>query len=333
MPSNKTRNTLARQWDLLRLLPSRGTGKTAAEIADALIGAGYKVSKRQVERDLIDLQEIFGLDCNNNSIPYGWRWGAIVPDMPSITMAEAVSLKIIEDTLKPLLPSSLLRAIEPRLQLAKDKISALSEHNSWAKWGEKVASVTPAFPMEAPSVDESILDIVQNALLESEQILANYKPFAADPMSITLNPLGLVVRGGVTYLIATAFEYQDVRMYALHRFESVERTYKKSLSCRDFCLNSFLDAGAMQFGSSGKVELVATITDVLAKILRETPISTMQRIEQDGDMFKLHAEVQNSWQLHWWVLSQAENIVILEPKQLRNEISRRIQTCADLYKL
>jgi hypothetical protein len=31
MPAKTTRRTLARQWELLKRLPSRGVGKTAAE--------------------------------------------------------------------------------------------------------------------------------------------------------------------------------------------------------------------------------------------------------------------------------------------------------------
>ncbi len=39
MPANKTRNTPARQWELPKLLPTRGTGQTAKELADALLDA------------------------------------------------------------------------------------------------------------------------------------------------------------------------------------------------------------------------------------------------------------------------------------------------------
>jgi predicted DNA-binding transcriptional regulator YafY len=57
MPTRKTQSTLARQWELLKLLPSRGTGKTAKQLAEALNDAGFKISKRQVERDLADLYD------------------------------------------------------------------------------------------------------------------------------------------------------------------------------------------------------------------------------------------------------------------------------------
>ena len=59
MPTGEVRNTLARQWNLLSLLPPKGPGKTAKELVQELKDAGFTVSKRTVERDLGDLREAF----------------------------------------------------------------------------------------------------------------------------------------------------------------------------------------------------------------------------------------------------------------------------------
>ncbi len=331
MPSNKTRNTLARQWELLKLLPTRGAGKTAKEIADALAEAGFSVSKRQVERDLLDLQEVFGLECNDASIPYGWRWGAAPLELPGVTLAEALSLKLVEDTLKPLLPTSVLRTIQPRLTQAKAKIAALSEQNPSARWAEKVASVSPSLPMMPPIVDEEILDTVQNALLSGEQICAVYKRISADAKELTLHPLGLVVRGGVTYLVATAYDYPDVRLFALHRFESVTRNYEIAKVPKGFKLASYLDAGALQFGSGGVVRLVARIRDGLARHLEETPLAANQKLKAVESGVQLTVSVPDTWQLHWWILSQGSSIVVLSPDVLRERIAKSLLDAAANY--
>jgi len=69
MPRAATDSTLARQWELLRLVPSRSPGKTSRQLMDSLAAAGYPVTKRTVERDLADLAEIFPLRCNGISKP------------------------------------------------------------------------------------------------------------------------------------------------------------------------------------------------------------------------------------------------------------------------
>lgn len=320
MPSNKTRNTLARQWDLLKLLPSRGAGKTAKEIADALAEAGFSVSKRQVERDLIDLQEVFGLECNDASIPYGWRWGSAPIELPGVTLAEALSLQIVEETLKPLLPASVLRTVQPRFLQAKAKLAALAEQNATAQWAEKVKSVPPSLPMMPPEVDEDLLEIVQSALLNNEQIDVTYLPFSSEPKSFRLHPLGLVVRGSVTYLVATACDYTDVRLYALHRFQAVSRTYEPAKAPKGFKLSQYVDEGAFQFGGGRSIKLVARISDDLAKRLEETPLASNQKIKSTPNAIELSASVIDSWQLHWWILSQGAAIKIVTPDALKNRI-------------
>lgn len=331
MPSNKTRNTLARQWELLKLLPTRGSGKTAKEIADALAVAGFTVSKRQVERDLLDLQEVFGLQCNDASIPYGWRWGSAPVELPGVTLAEALSLQIIEETLKPLLPGSVLRTVQPRFAQAKAKLTALAEQNASAQWVDKVKSVSPSLPMLPPEVDEDLLDIVQTALLNNEQIDATYLPFSAEAKVFRLHPLGLVVRGSVTYLVAKAFDYDDVRLYALHRFQAVSRTYEPVKTPRGFKLSQYVDEGALQFGSGGTIKLVARISADLAKRLAETPISVNQKIKAVADVFELSASVVDSWQLHWWLLAQGGAIEVMAPVALRARVIASLQEALSSY--
>ncbi|MNJ82579.1 hypothetical protein D3C77_820810 [compost metagenome] len=43
------------------------------------------------------------------------------------------------------------------------------------------------------------------------------------------------------------------------------------------------------------------------------------QLEPDEDGHRLTATVQDSWQLRWWLLSQAGSIPVLEPVGLREE--------------
>ena len=138
MSSNKTRNSLARQWELLKILPARSEGKSAAEIKNELSEAGYSISKRQVERDLLDLQEFFGLECNDDRMPYKWRWSFEKPlDFPAITLAEALSLVVVEETLKPLLPTSVQKALQPKFLQAHSQLVTMGKKSPTARWAKR----------------------------------------------------------------------------------------------------------------------------------------------------------------------------------------------------
>lgn len=99
MPSNPTRHTIARQWQLLKLLPGRPPGMTSTQLQAALSTVGHITSKRTVERDLIELAALFPLQCNSKGMPYGWYW------QPGLGPGEAQQLQ--PDALTPPQPIEL----------------------------------------------------------------------------------------------------------------------------------------------------------------------------------------------------------------------------------
>lgn len=93
MPSHPTRHTIARQWQLLKLLPDRHPGMSALQLQAALAKAGHKTSKRTVERDLNELATLFPVHCNSKGMPYGWYW------QPGLSLEEVQQLQ--PDQLSP----------------------------------------------------------------------------------------------------------------------------------------------------------------------------------------------------------------------------------------
>ena len=332
MPSNKTRKSLARQWELLKLLPTRTEGKTAKQLAEGLIEAGYEISKRQVERDLLDLQEFFGLECDDDQMPYKWRWSFDRPaDLPAITLAEALSLVVVEDTLKPLLPLSVQRALQAKFSQARSQLAMMSKKSSTARWAGKVKTVPTTLPLLPPFISEEILEVIQNALLLDEQIEATYQGMSDKVIELRLHPLAMVTRGSVVYLVATAKEFSDVRLYALHRFKAATRTFEKLKPLKGFSLDKYIADGALQFGEGGEIELTAILSDELARLLSETPISGDQLLKVKAGQWHLKASVLDSWQLRWWILSHGPGIQVIKPAPLAKEIEKTLKAAVAQY--
>lgn len=333
MPANTKQSAMLRLWEMLRLLPSRGTGKTANELTKALKDAGFNITKRQVERDLKELREVFPLDCNDRSQPYGWKWvnGASV-DLPGLTVAEAISLRMIEDTLKPLLPASILQSLEPRFRQAENKLTLLCKENRKAQWVNKVRSVSPAFPLIPPKIDSTVLEAVQDALLADEQIEVEYRGMGSKKAKQRrLHPLGMVNRGPVTYLVATDPECDEVRLFAMHRMTSAARNNEPIRRPAGFDLDAYIQAGGLHFGNGKTVRLTSWVSEGLARILEETPMSKDQILKADGDEIKLTATVMDSWQLTWWLMAQGEDIEVVSPVALRRKIAGLLTDAAAQY--
>lgn len=333
MPSDTTRNTLIRQWELLKLLPKRGSGKTAKDLATALNDAGFKVSKRQIERDLSTLSGPFPLDCKDQSIPYGWKWmdGRSV-DLPGLTVAEALSMKLVEDTLQPLLPKSVLASLEGNFKQAQDKLASLDAENPNVLWAGKVRTVPPSLPLLAPHINQEVLENTQESLLLDKRLEVEYHAINAEQSSLlTLHPLGLVNRGPVTYLVATAFDYTDIRLYALHRIAKATKLNEPANRPEHFSLDDYINTGALQFGGGNIIQFEAFVAQWMAQYLSETPMSADQKLINEGDKIRLTATLTDSWQLKWWLLSHGAEVEVISPTALRTDIANTLQQAAAIY--
>lgn len=334
MPKANANQTLARQWELLKLLPSRPPGITATDLTSRLAELGYATSKRTVERDLNDLIRLFGFACNDKGHPYGWHWmpGQSL-DLPGLSLIDALSLRVVEDALRPLLPAALLQAIEPRLQQARAMLAALAPNNPQARWADKVRTVPATLPLLPPQLTEGVLDQVQEALLREVTMTVQYvRAGGSEPKPLTLHPLALVQRGPVSYLVASAFDYPDVRLYALHRLRQVVVLDAPVRPPPGFDLDAYMASGALQFGSGKLLKLRLRLTESLAALLRETPLSSDQTLSAPrGGVCTLRATVPDTWPLHWWLLSHADEAVVQAPRALRELIAARLASAADLY--
>jgi predicted DNA-binding transcriptional regulator YafY len=333
MPRATTNATLARQWELLRLVPGRPPGKTVRQLVDGLGAAGYAVTKRTVERDLADLAEIFPLQCNAISKPYGWYWekGAQL-EIPGMDLDEALSLGLLEEVLRPLVPESFVRGLEGRFEDARRKLASLAG-NERADWSERVRYVPPGLTFLPPVVVPSILREVQEALLHSHQLRVVYRSAEAmEGRELVLHPLALLQQGVRTYLVASTFNYGKPLLYAVHRIESAEVLDAPARRPEGFTLDRFLERGGAQFGAGKTVTLKADLSESLARLLEETPLSRDQKITKGKHGPLLTATVFDSWQLRFWILSQGPDLVVRQPAALRRELIERIEAMRAAYR-
>ncbi len=72
---------LLRQWHMLTLIPVAPRKVSAPQLCSELVGRGWRVDVRTVQRDLQKLSSVLPLLCDERSRPFGWSWqaGASVP--------------------------------------------------------------------------------------------------------------------------------------------------------------------------------------------------------------------------------------------------------------
>jgi len=333
MSKKQAELTIARHWEMLQLLPSKRPGITTLELESQLSRLGWDVSRRTIQRDLNSLSTIFPLECNDKSKPHGWFW---MPqnriDIPGFSVPEALTMQLIEDYMKSMLPLSIVSVLGPQFKQAREKLNAVKQDNRSAGWLDKIRVVPPIMPQIPPTIDEPILETVQQALIYGQIIDVEYsRPQFEKNSQWELHPLGLIQRGLVSYLVCTMFGYDDIRLVAVHRFVRATMLDKRAAVPEKFNLDDYIEEGNIHFGSGKSIKLQAVIQPLLAEFLTESPLSEDMIIQQQDGILRLKATVKETWQLDWWIKSQGSLIEVVKPVSLRNRIKADLQKTLSKY--
>lgn len=345
-PNNKRmHSTLLRQWELLRLLtvsradtPNEGRWDKANELAEKLKSRGYEIAVRTVQRDLKELSNIFPIELNDkNPRDYGWRWkkGQNL-NIQGIGTSEALAMRLVELQLKQQLPHAMLDSLEGIFNIARKKLDDLATNdNRKAKdWLSKIRVVQAAQTLLPPSVDEAVQSAIYEAVLENRQITASYTAIGnAAPKEYVLHPLGIIMRGSITYLLATVKEYTTPILFALHRFQSAQLSLAAAKVPMGFNLDKAIAAGVADFAIEGEpIQLELRCSESVTNYLIETKLSEDQLITSEPDGWKrVVATVNDTWQLRWWILGQGAEIEVRAPRNVRKEIYAELQNTLHLY--
>jgi predicted DNA-binding transcriptional regulator YafY len=141
-----------------------------------------------------------------------------------------------------------------------------------------------------------------------------------------VNPLGLVARGNLLYLVCTLWDYQDIRQLALHRVLTASPTDKPVKRPDGFNLDQYIERGEFQYPVGPMIQLKAKFSRRAAAHLVETPLSEDQVIESlDADHVLVTARVRDTAQLDWWLLGFGSSVCVTEPSELSVRIAEATQ--------
>jgi len=323
-----------RQITLLQLLPRRGAGCTTEELRRRLDERGYGVSLRTVQRDLDRLSIQFPLVREGDIIPR-WRWMEGGPDLsiPAQDPYSALTWRLIEQHLEPLLPIALKREAEPRFAAARNYLEQLAG-DRFSRWNDRVRIIPRAFSLRTPEVPEAVLAPVYEALFEGFQLEVEYRSRGrAEPGKWRVHPLGLVLREGVIYLLVTIEQFTDLRQLVAHRILSARVIEAPAKEPEGFDLDAYIAAGGFSYVETGTIRLVLRVDAYAAEHLLESPISSDQtaRTLDDGRV-EFTATVVDTKQLRWWLTGFGDALEVVEPRNLRAAMSEQAEAVAQMYR-
>ena len=248
-------------------------------------------------------------------------------------------LVLVQQHLQAALPATMLEGFETLFARARQRLERLGPRAGASRWPQKVRAVPPGLPMTPPAVDERVQKALADALLADRQVDALYSPGAkGTPRAYRLHPVGLILRGGTTYLAATRGDSAPASLYALHRFRSVEVRPEAVSFQPGFDLDTAVKRGRGQFGiaaeGSAQLKLVLTCDNIIAELLEESPLGPDQLTKRlDHARTELRATVADSWELRWWLLGRGPSVQVMGPAALRREIADAHRKAAAHYEI
>lgn len=323
----KNQDTLFRQWHMLRYVPRFPQKISAQSIHGKLAGEGFSVTERTVQRDLMELSNVFPLTVDDREKPFGWSWqrDAKSFDLPGLSVAEALTWVMAEQHLNQLLPVSILDHLAPHFRAAHERLDKEPLPHRGRSWLNKVRTVPPNQPLMPPNIDADVQRAISEALLHENQIEIRYRRKGeAETITYQVHPLAIVQRGSVVYLYGRLFDYPNARILAMHRIESVTLLDQPAIPPENYDLDDKVAKGAWSFGGEERIAIQLKFFDKKGEHLLETPLSADQQSEpvsgESGSLL-ITATVVDSPQLHWWLLGFGDGVEVISPESLRTNIS------------
>ena len=319
--------TLIRQWTMLRNIPRYPSKITAGELTTKLIAEQFSVSKRTIERDLIELSRSFPLTLDDRNKPFGWSWLREAPsfDLPGLSGHEALMLAMAEDYLKELLPSITNEVLGPHFKAAKRALKEQYNSKNISNWLLKVRSISANQPLISPKISPEIQKAVTEGLLTEKQLNIRYQKLGEEEIHVyRIHPLALVNRGNLSYLMVTFYEYHDIRLLAMHRIMSAETLIDSVIIPDGFNLDEEIAKGRLGFGDGEMIRLVLEFNREVGEYFLETPISVDQTYFETDEKITITAAVADTPQLNWWILGLGSGVKVIKPTKLKKQIQDEI---------
>ena len=319
--------------DIISLLPRAPEKRSTTELQGRLAATGKHVNVRSLQRRLVVLSERHRIISDERGKPYGWSMAADAPaNMGELSVQEAVALKLSEGFLKTAMPPDLLIDLKQYFAQADLKLKNQSLYRAWL---ERFRIIPANQPLEQPQIARNIQARVYEAVLKGVVLNVSYrKPGAAAAKTYDLEPLAIVMRGNVTYLIALfpRADDDDVSLFALHRVSAATPTIKPIRQDHGFKLDEYLAGGALGFMSTGEQTLRLRFFNGAGDHLEETRLVANQKIRRmDSATLELTARLPVTEQLKWWLLAFGDCVEVLAPKQLRDEFRTRLSAANQRY--
>ena len=328
-------DTALRTLAMLQAIPQHPRSKSTRQIWEELRARDldFDVTVRSIQRNLERLSATFPIAAETHGPANHWYWvdKTALTQLPAMSPPTALVLCMAREYLTAALPPGALRQLDAYFKHADRVLGDLP----LGRWRDRAKIIQRGPVLKPPSIPSRIQSAVYDALLDGRQLEVDYRNRTDRRVrGLVLNPLGIVLREGVVYLVATASGFTDVRHFALHRMRAATVMEQAAKVPKGFRLAKHVQEGQRFSYPVGteKLELKALFRADAAIHLIESRLSADHRatVQDDGRVL-VEATVADTADLRWWLLGFGPGVEVMGPTSLRKEFAAMAEQSAAMY--
>jgi len=182
--------------------------------------------------------------------------------------------------------------------------------------------------------EQDVLLKLQQAIRRRRKVKIVYDSFHEKRnISTTISPYHLHFSRFNWYVIAHSSMHKETRTFKLQRIEDITVLIKRYVSDKPFDLDEYLSL-AWSIIPEGKIyDIKLRFSQMVARNVAETLWHRTQKLSwlKDGKLI-FEAKIDGLGEISWWILRYGDQVEVLEPKLLKQRISRVAKKIVKIYK-
>lgn len=333
---------LVRQWNLLRMLQTRGEGMPLADLSRSL-----NVAERTVQRDLELLQDL-GFPITFDADDFGKRFWRMPHDYFKtgplfLSLTEAISLHLARHFFQPLTGTLFAQGLEGVLE----KIRAILPAKALEHFRDLEESLhVRAFGSVDYSEKSGLLEQLFDAARSCKRVDLGYKSlWRRKEYTTGFDPYGIVIFEDDLFVIGHSYRADAIRVFKVARVASVEVAAETFERPAGFSLEkTFRDSFGIMKSDGEPIEIVVRFDGPMAALVEEREWHESQKLQwlANGEtLFEAQPDepealiatfrLSNVVEFKRWILSFGSNAEVVRPDSLRHEIRAELLCAVDRY--
>ena len=180
------------------------------------------------------------------------------------------------------------------------------------------------------------LQTVIDAMLQSKELAIDYQPFYTHRASYTIHPYAMKAYHQRWYVLGYIKELNAIRNIALDRLLEMTITEESFSFLENFNAEKYYEntVGIFVNDDLSPVKVKLKAYGYQIEYLRSLPLHKSQRetLSKYGEFCVFEYKLCLTPELSSQILAMGENVEVLEPTELRDDIKRRLNDCLNRYK-